>query len=89
MSKKSLTKKEMQKELNMFRKLSMNIIANKIFLDYKIISNITSVEPEKFVEECLETSFPQFKSKEKQEIWLNFLTNLVMLRNMAGKRIVI
>lgn len=82
-AKKSPTKEDMQKELDMFCKLSMHMVANKIFLEYKIASNFIPVEPESFVEECIKENFVGLKSEAKDHIWSYFLNNL----NIARKRI--
>lgn len=83
--KRSPTKKDMQKELEMFRKLSMHMVANKLFLEYKMASGVMPVEPEQFVEECIKDNFPKLKQNIKDGIWHYFLSNLVISAKRAKK----
>jgi hypothetical protein len=76
--KKTNLKKNERKELELFRKLSLNILANKIFLEYKATTAVINVEPEGFVEECLNTNFSRITNKAKNIVWRHFLANLVL-----------
>jgi hypothetical protein len=83
--KKAPTKKEMQTELDMFRKLSMQMVANKIFLEYKMASSVMSVEPEHFFEECMAGNFIRLDPQFKDEIWRKFMLNMVTIRKVSAK----
>ena len=84
-AKKAPTKKEMQRELELFRKLSMQMVANKIFLEYQLASSFISIEPEGFVDECIKMNFPRLQPEIKDKIWSQFLSNLVMIRKKVCK----
>jgi hypothetical protein len=83
--KKAPTKKEMQVELDMFRKLSMQMVANKIFLEYKMASSVMPIEPEHFFEECLKDNFIRLDSQFKDAIWRKFMLNMVTIRKVSAK----
>ncbi len=84
-AKKAPTKKEMKAELDMFRKLSMQMVANKIFLEFKMASSVMPIEPEHFFEECMRDNFTKLEPKVKEEIWRKFMLNMVTIRKVSLK----
>jgi len=84
-AKKAPTKKEMQVELEMFRKLSMQMVANKIFLEYKMASSVMPIEPENFFEECMRENFIRLAPQFKEEIWKKFMLDMVTIRRVSVK----
>ena len=83
--KKAPTKKEMKAELDMFRKLLMQMVANKIFLEFKMASSVMPIEPEHFFEECMKDNFIKLEPEFKEEIWRKFMLNMVTIRKVSLK----
>jgi len=72
-------------ELALLQEAGLQLVANKIFCGYMLVSEIMSVEPEHFVEDYIVRCLSHPTKTMKRSIWRYFLENLIIYRKIHKK----